>query len=116
MRAFVVVVGLIVMSCAPLPKPKQRGSTRSSDDETAAEYQRRKARESGELDDESAPPPGAKWGGWKYQGEREDCRFVYGRKCFTKREPAVNACKASRCKTRCTVDGGGPATVSCSKT
>ena len=113
MRAFVVVVGLIVMSCSPLPKPKQRGGKSSNGDETAAEYQRRKARESGELDDEGGSS--GKWGGWKYQGERDDCRFVYGRKCFTKRDAAVNACKASRCKTRCTVDGGGPATVSCSK-
>lgn len=102
------------MSCGPLPPPKQKGGKgKSSDDETAAEYQRRKARESGELDDEASST--GKWGGWKYQGERDDCRFVYGRKCFTKRESALNACKAAKCKTKCTVDGGGPATVTCSK-
>jgi hypothetical protein len=106
-RALVVVVALFAIACGSAPKKRtKRGGHR---DETAAEYQRRKAAEDGELDD---PSEASKWGGWKYQGERDDCRFVLGRKCFTKRE---NACKAAKCKTECLVDGGGPAVVSCAK-
>jgi hypothetical protein len=105
----VVVVALVTLSCGGAPKKRHSGSRR---DETAAEYQRRKAKEAGELDD---PSETGKWGGWKYQGERDDCRFVLGRKCFTKRD---EACKAAKCggKTpKCQVDGGGPAIVTCAK-
>jgi hypothetical protein len=35
---------------------------------------------------------------------------VLGRRCFKTRKAA---CAAARCKTRCEVEGGGPATVSC---
>lgn len=107
MRALVVVVAIFALACGSTPKKRKRGGQR---DETAAEYQRRKAKEAGELDD--APSESGKWGGWKYQGDSEDCRFVHGRKCFTKRE---TACKAAKCKTECLVDGGGPAVVSCAK-
>ena len=52
------------------------------------------------------------WGGWRYQGERKDCFFVVGRKCF-KTENA--ACQAARCKapTKCRTEGAGPATMTC---
>jgi hypothetical protein len=107
-RAFVVALVALVLACGSTPK--RSGKRAGKKDVTAAEYQRRKARESGELDEDTSAA--GKWGGWKYQGERDDCRYVFGRKCFTKREAA---CKAARCKTTCKVDGGGPATVTCSK-
>jgi hypothetical protein len=74
---------------------------------TAKEKQLRDAKASGEID-----PREARWGGWRYQGDRKDCFFVVGRKCF-KTEKA--ACDAAKCKagTKCTADGGGPATISC---
>ena len=74
---------------------------------TAKEKQLADMKASGEIDDKS----NGKWGGWRYSGDRKDCRFVLGRKCF-KTEKA--ACSAAACKaTKCDVDGGGPATVSC---
>jgi hypothetical protein len=57
---------------------------------------------------------GGKWSGWRYQGDRKDCFFVFGRKCY-KSEKA--ACQAAHCKgaTKCTTEGAGPATVKCEK-
>jgi hypothetical protein len=107
-RALAVLVAVTLLSCGG-PARRAKKGTAGSGDETAAEYQRRKAREAGEIDESSE----GKWGAWKYQGERDDCRYVLGRKCFTKREAA---CKAAKCKTSCQVRGGGPAMVSCAKT
>ena len=55
-----------------------------------------------------------KWGGWRFQGERNDCFFIFGKKCF-KTEKA--ACRAARCKapSTCTTEGAGPTQVKCSK-
>ena len=74
---------------------------------TAREKQRREAKAHGGLDREPQ-----RWGGWRYQGDRDDCFYVIGRHCFKSR-PA--ACEAARCKApkKCDVSGGGPATVSC---
>ena len=110
-RALVAIVAVVflVVGCGSPQKKRRRRSAEK--EETAAEYQRRKAKESGELDEEAAPANG-KWGGWRYEGARETCRYRLGRKCFTEREAA---CRAARCKTECRVDGGGPAMVSCAK-
>ena len=74
---------------------------------TAKEKQMREARASGELDG-----PGKKWAGWRYQGDRGDCFYVFGRRCYKTEE---TACKAARCKgaTKCTTVGAGPATMTC---
>jgi hypothetical protein len=74
----------------------------------AKEKQLQEAKKSGELDD--ANP--TKFRKWRYEGERKDCRFVLGKKCF-KTENA--ACQAARCKLpqRCKSIGGGPATMTC---
>jgi hypothetical protein len=85
------------------------GGTQSDAKEpkTAKEKQLADMKASGDLDEKS----NGKWGGWRYSGERKDCRFVLGRKCF-KTEKA--ACTAAACRaTKCEVVGGGPATVSC---
>lgn len=69
-----------------------------------------------DTDGDDAKPPGSKqWTGWRYQGERKDCFFLVGRKCF-KSEKA--ACSAAKCKapSKCETEGAGPATLSCSKT
>ena len=68
-----------------------------------------------DKDTEDAPPPGSKkWSGWRYQGDRKDCLFLFGKKCF-KTENA--ACQAAHCKapTKCESDGGGPAMMKCAK-
>lgn len=73
---------------------------------TAKEKQRREAEAKGEVD-----APGGKFGGWRYTGDRNECFFVVGKRCF-KTEAA--ACKFAKCGPRkCDVVGGGPATVSC---
>ena len=82
--------------------------SRSDEPTTAKEKQRRDAEASGEAD-----PSARKWGGWRYTGDRNDCFFVVGRRCF-KTEAA--ACAAARCgKRTCETTGGGPATVACAK-
>jgi len=82
------------------------GSTVSSDEpQTAKEKQLREAKAAGDTN-------AGKWGGWRYQGDRNECFYVVGRRCF-KSENA--ACQAARCKSpkKCDVVGGGPATVGC---
>jgi hypothetical protein len=82
------------------------GSTVSSDEpQTAKEKQLREAKAAGDTN-------AGKWGGWRYQGDRNECFYVVGRRCF-KNENA--ACQAARCKApkKCDVVGGGPATVGC---
>jgi hypothetical protein len=80
----------------------------TNEPQTAKEKQLQEAKASGELSGGDAK----KWGTWRYSGDRNDCFFVLGRKCF-KTEAA--ACKAAACKAKkkCDVVGGGPATVSC---
>ncbi len=75
--------------------------------QTAAARARLEAEEKGEL-----PPKGKTWGGWRYQGDRNECFFAVGRKCF-KTEPA--ACAAAKCGKggKCVSTGAGPATISC---
>lgn len=91
-----------LIGCGSPQSESSRGEPR-----TARDKQRREAKAHGELDKEPK-----KWGGWRYQGDRDDCFYVVGRQCF-KAKPA--ACQAARCKApkTCDVTGGGPATVSC---
>lgn len=76
----------------------------------AKEKQRMEARAKGE----DADNDGRKWGGWRYTGDRQDCFFVVGRKCFKTEQAACAAAKCGAGK-RCATDGAGPATVSCAK-
>ena len=103
LRSFCLVFALVAFACG--------GSGKSDPNEptTAKEKQLRDAKAAGETDG-----PNAKWGKWRYSGDRNECYFVVGKKCF-KTENA--ACQAARCKApkKCKTVGGGPATVSCSK-
>jgi hypothetical protein len=84
------------------------GSPRSDEPTTAREKQRRAAGATGDLDS-----GGGKWAGWRYTGDRNDCFFVVGRRCF-KTEAA--ACTAARCgKRKCEATGGGPVAIGCAK-
>jgi hypothetical protein len=81
---------------------------RSGDPTTAKEKQRREAAAAGET-----TAPTAKGAGWRYSGDRDQCFFVVGRRCF---KTEASACAAARCGTRkCQTTGGGPATVACAK-
>ena len=83
-------------------------TTGTKEPTTAREKQYQEAKASGELDDKSR----ANWTTWRYQGERKDCKFVLGRKCFKTQKAA---CSAAACRSTCDVIGAGPATVSCKK-
>ena len=75
---------------------------------TAKDKQLREARASGDVDKTSN-----KWAGWRYQGDRKDCFFVVGRKCFkTEKSACSAACKSAKL---CRSDGGAPATLTCKK-
>ena len=75
--------------------------------QTAREKQLAEAKASGELDDGDP-----KWGKWRYSGDRKDCFFVVGKRCFKTQKAA---CGTLRCKApaSCKSAGAGPATVSC---
>jgi len=106
MRALATLLVLVVLGCGGSQDPAS-GST-SGKDETAAERARREYAE-----EEKVSGDGKAWGGWQYQGARDECFFKVGRKCFTEEQ---DACKAAKCgKGKCRVDGGGPAIVSCKK-
>jgi hypothetical protein len=100
-----LAVAALLFSAACGESPGAKGAQRP---QTAAA--RAKA-EKAESDEEAVDGNGKKWGGWRYQGRRDDCFFLVKRKCFDNR---ADACGAARCgKNKCVVDGGGPATVRC---
>jgi hypothetical protein len=99
----------VALSCAPGKMTVKKGEPQTAREKMLAEEKANK-----DKPEPDAQPPGSKkWSGWRYQGERKDCFFVVGRKCF-KTEKA--ACAAAKCKapSTCENDGGGPAMMSCS--
>jgi hypothetical protein len=104
----------LVLALALGMTPSACGGAAADADEpqTAREKQLQEAKASGEVD-----PPGKQWGGWRYQGDRKDCFYVVGRRCFkTDKAACSNACRTKSASTEmCAIDGGGPATVSCKK-
>lgn len=106
MRVARLVVAVLLFSGACGESP---GTTKGAKrPQTAAA--RAKA-EKADANEEKVDGAGKKWGGWRYQGRRDDCFFLVGRKCFDSRD---DACTAARCgKKKCVVSGGGPATVRC---
>jgi hypothetical protein len=95
------LLALLVLGCGGDPP-------RSDDPTTAKENQRREAAASGEVGS-----GGGKWGGWRYTGDRDECFFVVGKRCF---KTEASACAAARCgKKKCQITGGGPASVACAK-
>lgn len=83
------------------------GAPSTDEPTTAKEKQRLEAR-AGTDEDGSTK----QWGKWRYKGDRDECFFIVGAKCF-KTENA--ACQTARCKkpTKCQAVGAAPATVSC---
>jgi len=95
------LVACLALGCGSEPP-------RSDEPTNAKEKQRRDAEAKGEID-----PKAGKWGGWRYTGDRNECFFVVGRRCF---KTEASACAAARCGAKkCTTTGGGPATVACAK-
>ncbi len=83
--------------------------------QTARDKQLQDMKANGELDGSN----GRSWGGWRYQGDRNDCFYVVGRRCFkSKRSACASACRVppkTAALDMCTIDGGGPASVTCNK-
>ena len=98
---WIVVVVALALGCG--------SNTKSGPDEptTAKEKQLLEAKKSGNLDARDKA-----WGTWRYSGDRENCFFVVGRKCFKSQN---GACQFARCKKpkKCAASGAGPATVAC---
>jgi hypothetical protein len=65
-------------------------------------------------EDDAGPKSSKKWSGWRYQGERQDCFFLVGKRCFKTKKAA---CAAAKCKapSKCSLEGAGPQTVKCEK-
>lgn len=85
-------------------------STGSKEPQTAKEKQLQEAKASGEADETGQ----TSWGKWRYTGDRSNCFYVAGKKCF---KTEATACQALRCKAaeKCKSSGAGPATVVCAK-
>jgi len=99
-RALVLVV---LLGCATSSM-----TTDPNEPQTAKEKQLREAKEKGELD-----KPTSKANKWTYAGDRKDCFFVVGRRCFkTQKAACTTACGSGK---TCKVTGAGPAAVSCKR-
>lgn len=84
-------------------------NTDPNEPQTAKEKQLREAKEKGELD-----APTSKTNAWTYAGDRKDCHYVVGRRCFKTRKVAcTTACGSEK---TCKVTGAGPAQVACNRT
>lgn len=106
MRRVVPLLVVLCFACGGAQTETRQG--KGGKDETAAERARRELAEEERMSGE-----GKVWGGWQYQGARDECFFRVGRKCFSEEKAA---CKAAKCgKGKCKVEGGGPAYVSCRK-
>jgi hypothetical protein len=100
--ALAFVLGMTAGACGESQSPAGPKAPRTAAERARAEH---------EAEEGKVPDKGKKWGGWRYQGSRDDCFFLVKRKCFTKR---ADACAAAKCgKKDCVIEGGGPATVRC---
>ena len=102
--------GLAAAGCSGGGGGSAAGKSSAKEPQTAREKQLQEAKASGEVDETGQ----SSWGKWRYTGDRNNCYFAVGRKCF-KTEAA--ACKAAGCKggEKCKSSGAGPATVACAK-
>ena len=100
---------LVAVACASGNMKVKKGEPQTAREKMLAEE---KAKQDKDTSDDAHPPGSKKWSGWRYQGDRKQCFFTVGRKCF-KTENA--ACQAAKCKapSRCEADGGGPAIMRC---
>jgi hypothetical protein len=107
--AVALLVGLGLGAACGSSRPTGPGSRQSGEPQTAKEKQLREAKAAGEVDG-----PSPKWGKWRYSGDRDNCYFVVGKKCY---RTQATACQAVKCKApeSCKARGAGPATVACGK-
>jgi hypothetical protein len=101
-----VVLASLVLACGSSSMKVKKGEPQTAREKMLAEQ-----KANPEKDDDGG---GKKWTGWRYDGDRKNCFFIVGRKCF-KSEKA--ACAAAGCKApaKCAADGAGPAKMKCEK-
>lgn len=106
LRLIAAVLAGCALACSSGSMSVKKGEPQTAREKMLAEQKQR-------GDDEASPSGGKRWAGWRYQGERSDCFFQVGRRCF---KTAQAACTAARCKApaTCQTAGAGPAQVSCS--
>lgn len=110
------LLAVFVLACSSGKMRVKKGEPQTAREKMLAEEKAKAKKKDGgtSADDDEVKPPGSKkWTKWRYEGDRKDCFFLFGRKCF-KTEKA--ACGAAKCKapSTCETEGAGPATVSCS--
>jgi hypothetical protein len=118
MRRILVAILALACVCAlagcggdPLPpeRPRTAKAKAKGAKVKGAKHGSEAKREAADPDQVSGD--GKDWGGWRYQGSRDDCFYLVARRCFTEQKAA---CKAAKCgKKQCVADGGGPATMRC---
>jgi hypothetical protein len=83
----------------------------ANEPQTAREKMRREAKRN-KKKDKPVDSTGKSWGKWRYTGDRAECHFRRGQKCF---KTEASACASLRCKkpTKCQAEGAAPAEVSC---
>jgi hypothetical protein len=108
---------VLVVACASGKMRVKKGEPQTAREKMLVE-EKAKAKKNKDggttADDGEVKPPGSKkWAKWRYEGDRKECFFLVGRKCF-KTEKA--ACSAAKCKapSTCETEGAGPAMMSCS--
>ncbi len=109
LAAAATLLCLLFCGCGPAPhaKPAQPEGDKPASHE-AADRARAEAKAHPE---EEVSADGKHWGGWRYKGDRDDCFYVVGRRCFASEKLA---CAGAKCATgRCLLDGAGPVRVSC---
>ena len=113
MKLAVAMVLIASLACGGTPHTHRAPQSADADEQgpkTHDAAQRAKA-EAEANPEEPVSGQGKHWGGWRYQGSRDDCFFVVGRRCFA---DEARACAAAKCKSgECELEGGGPANVVC---
>lgn len=105
LRAVLVVLAFTI-ACGGESMKVKKGEPQTAREKMLAEQKKHP---------EETDSKGKSWGGgWRYQGDRNDCFYIVGRKCY-KTEKA--ACRAARCKApaKCITEGAGPAAMKCKK-
>ncbi len=112
MKLAVATIVVMLAACGGKPHLHRATATAEEDDRPKTHDAAERARaEAAANPEEPVSGEGKHWGGWRYQGTRDDCFFVVGRRCF---DDEHKACAAAKCKSgECDVTGGGPATVTC---
>jgi hypothetical protein len=108
-RLTTALIGLVLAAaCGSTPPPApERKNAQGKEPTTAREKQLLEAKAAGELDGSDA-----KFGKWRYQGERADCFYLLEGRCFKTQKAA---CAKAKCKApqTCTGDDGSPVTLAC---